>query len=1246
VQDDELFSGGGQTGELMRTMDWSRTKLGPVSQWSTALKTAVGIALESRFAQVIWWGPELLLLYNDAYLPILGNKHPAAMAEPCRDVWAEVFHILGPMARGVLAGGPSVLAQNLLLLLNRRGFVEETYFDFSMGLVRDETAGGGVLITVQEKTEQVQGNRQLHMLRDLASSTSGCRTAEAVALAGAAVLGTNPTDVPFALVFLVDAEGAPQLAGHTQMSRSTLSALADHPWPFTARAVPGRDEIVDSLPIETPTRAIVLPLMRTAQPDPYGFLVVGLNPHRQQDERYSELLRLTADHFEKAISTAYAFDEERRRREALATVDRVKTAFFANVSHEFRTPLTLILGPIEEALAQGPGASLGGASLALARRNAMRLQSLVNTLLEFSLVEAGRAQAKYQPTELAALTIDLASAFRSLFEKAGLTLTVDCPPLAEPVFVDREMYEKIVLNLISNAFKFTFEGGLRVSLAECGSNIELVVEDTGVGIPDAEIPHLFERFYRVEGARRRSYEGSGIGLALVCELVKLHGGAVSVQSRIGEGTRFTVSIPRGRAHLPAERVEHKPADVAPLSTVVPFLDQASSWIADGAAFTANEALEGPVRGRILFADDNADMREYVHRLLSARGWQIETVSDGAAALERARAAPPDLVLADVMMPALDGFALLEAMKADPRTSEVPVILLSARAGEAASIEAMESGADDYLVKPFSGKELVSRISARLELAYARSAALIREQTAAREAAAQWQKLHSLFMQTPVGICILQGPQYRCSFANDTLRKILGWRELVGKPMLEALPELADQGLDKLIDQVMATGEPFVAREMFIRLDRGGGHPEDMYFSFVYSPKRGDHGNIDGVFVCCSDVTDQVQARLRAECLAEKLRQADNRKDEFLAMLAHELRNPMAVVSMALSLMELVEGNPEKTSKHRETARRQMAHLVRLVDDLLDVSRITRGKVDLRKERLDLTSVVQAALAATRPTITTRGHELFVNIGHGEFPLQADATRLEQVLVNLLTNAAKYTEPGGTIYVSLAREVVSGRAEAVLRVRDTGRGIPKDMLDKVFDLFVQVSPTLDRSTGGLGLGLTLVKSLVELHGGRVSAHSDGTSRGSEFVVHLPLSDAIEAPVADHREVLAADQSQMRRILVVEDSEELGDTLKAVLESLGHQVEVARDGLEGVDSLLHHRVDLALVDIGLPGIDGYEVARRVRAECSGDQPYMVALSGYGGPEAKSKAASAGFDLHLTKPIDINQLRTVVSRAHVAV
>jgi signal transduction histidine kinase len=474
----------------------------------------------------------------------------------------------------------------------------------------------------------------------------------------------------------------------------------------------------------SPSQALVLPLAQAGQDQLAGVLIAGVSPYRQLDEDYRGFFSLVATSVATAIADARTYEAERQRAEALAELDRAKTAFFSNISHEFRTPLALMLGPLEHMLDTGDGAltSTQREELDVVYRNGLRLLKLVNTLLDFSRLEAGRIEACYEPLDLAACTADLASVFRSAIERAGLRLEVDCPPLPEAVSVDRDMWEKIVFNLLSNALKFTFAGAIAVRLGWCGDHVELMVRDTGTGIPSHELPHIFERFHRIRDARARTHEGTGIGLALVQELVHLHGGEVTVASEVGVGTTFTVTIPTGTAHLPIERmgVARRPTSTALGADT--YVEEALRWLPAAPAHQSHregQFAQASASPRILVADDNADMRAYVQRLLSP-SWQVEAVADGTQALAVASERLPDLVLADVMMPGLDGFALLRALRADPHTATIPVILLSARAGEESRVEGSEAGADDYLVKPFSARELLARVEAHLKLSRLRN----------------------------------------------------------------------------------------------------------------------------------------------------------------------------------------------------------------------------------------------------------------------------------------------------------------------------------------------------------------------------------------------------------------------------------------------------------------------------------------------------------------------------------------------
>ena len=1250
---------------------------------------------------------------------------------------------------------------------------------------------------------------------------------------------------------------------------------------------------------------------------------------------------------------------------------------------------------------------------------------------------------------------------------------------------------KIVLNLLSNAFKFTLEGEIDVELRQAGETVKLSVSDTGTGIPAEALPHVFKRFHRVKGARGRSYEGSGIGLALVQELVKLHGGDVSVQSEVDRGTTFTVSIPLGKAHLPADRIG---AERQLPSTGVRgqlFVEEALRWLrpTDGVTTLASDLLVTPPpprtatgpRKTVLLADDNADMRDYVHRLLSSE-YDVIEVENGAEALLAARKYEPDLILADVMMPELDGFGLLNALRADDCLQSIPVVMLSARAGEDSRVEGLEAGADDYLVKPFAARELLARVGSSIALAQmrnerrqaerereraeAKNLFLVRLDDAIRplddpeqitETAARilgrhlhvdrcayadvepdedtmyitgnyrrvsnvknligkWKfsefgsevlnsmrenrpfvidnvdthtpeiedlsahkmaeiqscicvPLHkrgklvaaiSVHMRTPRNwtsdeidlvrlvtarcwesierarvarelresetlyrafVTASSDAVYRMSpdwsemrqldgreFIADTehpsgewlqkyihpddqqrvlsainlairtrakfelehrvLRRdgTLGWtvsraipilddngkiREWLGtasdvtrrKEAEEALRDSEekyrtvlgsmDEGLmiaEVMFDKtgkeaidylVLETNEAFykhtglplgmvgkTIREIVVGDEvpwlgiYGGvaltgeatrfeyeitveplvgwydifiqriGEPHqhrvavmfqniterkrveesiakqnerlsllweaagvllttdepdamlsslfskirktlglDVYFNFMLT-ETGDalrlvsYSGINeetarsisrldfGAAICgrvalslkpivathiqqsdeemvqlvkgfgvrayaCNPlmagrrllgtlsfasrtrdhfeqdeiefletISQYVTVAYERMRLIEQLRDQDRRKDEFLATLAHELRNPLAPMNNGLQLMRLAASNPATLEHARAMMERQLQQMKRLVDDLMDVSRISRNKLELRKEFIELATVVNRATETSRPLIEAAEQELLVSLPDEPVLIDGDPVRLAQAFSNLLNNASKYSEKGSRIWFQAEQT----GDEIIVRVRDTGIGIPADKLPNIFDIFMQVDRSLERSQGGLGIGLTLVRQLVQMHGGSVEVRSDGPGRGSEFIVRLPVvivSKPSGEAKLDHK--TSEPPTTARRILVADDNLDSADSLSMMLEMLGHDVSSAHDGLEALETAKRSKPELIFMDLGMPRMNGYDAARLIRSdpECNG--VVLVALTGWGQEEDRRRSYEAGFDHHIVKPID---------------
>jgi signal transduction histidine kinase/DNA-binding response OmpR family regulator len=1364
---ERLFPGDSEMAGRMRAFDWSKTPLGPAGSWSAALRTAVRLMLANRLPMLLWWGPQYISIYNDPYRPVLGNKHPWGLGRPVSECWQEIWHVLKPLIDTPFHGGQATWDEDILLVINGYGFNEETHWLIAYSPVPDESVPGGiggVLATVHETTEKVLGERRMAALRDLGSRPAEAKTAEAACVVAVNTLGAHAKDIPFALLYLTDADGKrARLAAATGVAPGQVISpqLIDLDagtggWPVSEAGRTMRPQVVTDLAArfrdvppgpwpDPPTTAVVLPIASSKPREPAGFLVAGASGRLRLDDTCRGFLDLVATQVATAIANARAYEEEKRRAEQLAELDRAKTTFFSNVSHEFRTPLTLLLGPVEDMLARPEGAvpPEDRESLSLVHRSALRLLKLVNTLLDFSRIEAGRVRAVFEPTDLAALTAELASNFRSACEKAGLRLVVDCPPLSEPVYVDRDMWEKVVLNLVSNAFKFTFAGEITVRLRAAPSPLplspsegesgrgegaaELAVRDTGMGIPADELPRIFERFYRAEGSRGRTQEGTGIGLALVQELVKLHGGSVRVESTPGQGSTFVLLVPLGTAHLPADRIAAARTLGATAVGAGAFVEEALRWLLDeetsrsfpGSVGNAREAFPpaGPAprspgctpgrdgdaapRPRVLWADDNADMRDYVRRLLGPE-YDVAAVPDGEAALAAARAGPPDLVLTDAMMPRLDGFGLLKELRADPRFATTPVILLSARAGEESRVEGLAAGADDYLVKPFSARELLARVGAHVALHRLRQEASRREQALLADAQAAKGRLEAEVAERKRAEAALRASEQR--LAAD-LAALAGLHALSGQ--LRAAPDVASalgatlacaltlHGADRGTAQVYdpATGElRFAAQRGFDPVALAAlpvitaAYPSPcaaalrtrarvVVDDFTSDPTFAAHrpaaaplgyraahstplltraGELLGVFtthyrephrpterelwltdLLARQAADWIE-RARAE---EGLRDAARRKDEFLAMLGHELRNPLAPLRGVMETLRGRKLDGEGQERAYAMMDRQVGHLVRLVDDLLDVSRITRGLVELRKEPVDLAEMAGRAAEMATPAVEGRGHDVSLALPRKPLRVEGDPIRLTQVIFNLLNNAAKYTDPGGKIRLSVERE----DGQAVVRVRDNGSGMPPELVPQVFDLFTQGARTLDRAQGGLGLGLTLVKRLVEMHSGTVEARSKGPGQGSEFVVRLPALPAeaarrppVQAPVPPPAAV------QVGRALVVDDYPDVAEAMTWMLEGLACEIKTVHSGQAAVETAGQWRPDIVLCDLGMPGMDGYETCRRLRRLPGLERTVIAAVSGYSGEGERRKTQEAGFDRHLVKPVGRAVLEELVKSA----
>ncbi|HEY6456989.1 MAG TPA: response regulator [Steroidobacteraceae bacterium] len=1236
TNDRDFLSGGGELGQLIRNFDWRESPLGVPETWPQNLRMALRIMLTSL--QPIWigWGKELIYFYNDPYKSIVGGKHPWALGRPTAEVWRELWSDIGPMLDTATRGGQGTYVKSQLLIMERNGYPEETYYTFSYSPIpNDDGSVGGIFCANSEDTQRVFGERQLSLLGDLAAGTAHARSRQEVCDRAMEALGNAAHDLPFAMMYLAEpGTSSAMLTGASGVTRGhraapqTVALDDGSVWPIGATIRRQRmQEVLDlstrigtTLPTgpwsEPPQHAVVLPILPTGETGRAGALVVGINPFRLFDENYRSFLNLAAGQIAAALANAQAYEEERRRAEALAQIDLAKTTFFSNVSHEFRTPLTLMLGPVEDALNDTAAAlpPVQRLRLETAHRNSLRLLKLVNSLLDFSRIESGRLEASYEPTQLEKYTGELASNFHSATEKAGLALNITCPQLPQMVHVDRDMWEKIVLNLLSNAFKFTFRGSITVQMRASadGRAAELLVRDTGVGIPEAELPRLFERFHRVEGQSSRSFEGSGIGLALVQELVRLHSGTIRVHSEVGSGTEFTVSMPFGTAHLAERRISGGRAQEPHAKRAEAYVEEALRWLpevvanSDAPTGRSDETvvLQFPAKmggARVLIAEDNADMRHYLRRLLGTH-WHVEAVPDGAAALRAIRAHKPDLLISDVMMPELDGFSLLRQLRADPQLRDLPVILLSARAGEDAQVEGLDAGADDYLTKPFSARELVARVNSTLETARIR-----------REATSDLRESESRFRNmadhAPMMTWVTD-PTGSLTYLNR------GWAEFTGQTPDAALGRGA---WDALHPADRASSEKIFldandARRAFrieYRLRRADGVYR--WALSAAAPRFGDNAEFLGYIGSVIDITERKEAEqvleqaneiLEARVAAAiteranaeaQLRQAQ--KMESLGRLtggvAHDFNNVLQVIGGNLQLLRRdVAGEPTAEQRvqiavaavHRgsKLASQLLAFGRRqpLAPKVVNLGRLVRGMDDMLRRALG------------------EGVEIETIVAGGLWNTLVDTVQVENALLNLAINSRDAMDGHGRLtieagnaflddsYAANHSEVAAGQY-VMLAVSDTGCGIPAELIDRVIEPFFTTKP----EGQGTGLGLSMVYGFVKQSGGHIKIYSE-PAQGTTMRLYLPRvrqPEDLETNVAT-----GPAAGGMETVLVAEDDAAVRATVVDMLSELGYRVLQAKDAQSALTVIEGGApIDLLFTDVVMPGaLRSPELARKAR------------------------------------------------------
>ena len=952
------LAGGGDMGARMRTLDGCDHPLGPLQAWPQSLRSAVSICLGSRFPMVVLWGPRLIMLYNDAYAPLLGDKHPDALGRSIHEVWTEIADVIAPLMAGVMATGEATWIPDGYLALERHGAAEETYFSYSFGPVRVEDGSvGGILAVTMETTQRVVSERRLAFLKALADATADAVDAGDVCTRAMTVLGAGTQDMPQAALYLRQPG-----RGETRVAQtpSAIGQRVDWPAELAAELPAAHDSNAPAttgpIPCSIPC-SIAVPIRIEGRAERLGTLVAVLNPQRPLDDDYRAFIALIGRQIARAISDVNALALERARVHA------------------------------EQEL-------------------------------------------------------------RRIFEQA-------------PSFV-------CILKGPDHVFEFVNRAHLR-----------LFNSATWLGKPAREaFPDI-----------------------------------------AGQG----------------------------------YFEQLDEVYRTGHRYVASSA---PVRYRYApDRDEEERLLDFIYEPIRDEGGRVTGVF-------------------------CEGFDVTAQRRAE--------------AALAAALQQTEGQ----------------------------------------------RRLYEAILANTPDLAYVFDLSHRFVYANEVLLRMWGrtWDEAIGRNCLELGYEPWHAAMhDEEIDRVVATGQPVRGEVPF------AGTFGRRIYDYILVPVLGGDGQVIAVAGTTRDITDikEMEETLRHQ--ADQLRESDRRKDEFLGILAHELRNPLAPLKNGLEVFRRL-APPDEPALHRVQGMmdRQLVQMVRLIDDLLDVTRISSGKIRMSRSRIPLAEVIQAAVETSQPAIDQSGHALSITSPDRPVFVEADATRLAQVFSNLLINAAKFTASGGHIRITTERQ----RHEVVVTVDDDGEGIPAEMLSKVFDMFVQVDRSLERERSGLGIGLSLARGLVELHGGSIEARSDGPGRGSAFVVRLPAAVDARRPVdegdGDGDVPTDRDTFAERRVLIADDNVDAADSLAMLFELMGSSPRIARNGLDAVAQAERFQPELVLLDLGMPGLNGFEACARIKASPWGRDMVVVALTGWGQEKDRLQSREAGFDGHLVKPVSAEAIRTLMAES----
>jgi PAS domain S-box-containing protein len=1281
-----FLAGGGEMGGLIRAYDWSATPLGPATSWSPALRTVIRLMLANRLPMLLWWGPQYISIYNDPYIPVLGNKHPWGLARPVSECWQEIWEVLKPLIDTPFHGGPATWNEDIVLVINRYGFNEETHWLIAYSPVPDETVPsqiGGVLATVHEVTAKVLSERRMTALRDLKSHPSDAKTAAVACTAAAATLVAHSSDIPFALLYLTDADGRHARLAATAGVDADQDVGAqlvdldvkDPTWSLAEARQTMRPQIVTDLRTrlshvppgpwpDPPTSAVTLPIASGRPREPAGFLVAGVSSRLRLDDAYRGFLELVAAQIATTIGNARVYEEE-KQAEAAQRASEERQTFLLKLSDALRADTS----------ADGIGAL---ATRMLAEHLAVDRCWISRFSRDKGLAWLG---PQYHAAALAPLNgeyclADFPDAMQQDQERSPAVKDVQNDPELSELDkasiggMDVGAYMAAILSKRERDYIWSIFVAMRLPRNWSQSEMRLleeVTERTWAAIErataEAALATELDAMTRLRELSDRLLTAVDLPTALgevLDTAITLHAadqGTIQVYDATADVLQFAAYrgfAPVALAAIPIiDRDFHSTCAVAlrtgqrvvaaDIRADPQFVDHAATAAALGYRAAISSLLttrQGECQGvlTVQFRQPHVPTERELwladlYAPLAAHLIERQRGADALRASEqRLRAMADQLPNAAVFMldPELryqlaagnglaatgliptdiEGKTLAEVVPAEA-AAETDANYRRALAGEPFQVE-HTSGGRHFVTHGAPLRDMDGTVTAALAVSY--------DITDRKRVEAELRDSEERFRMVADNMSQLAWTCDRLGNVTWYNKRWLDYTGLTFETMKGwdwSIVQHPDH-LERVVASVKLsaeTGEPW--EDIFPLRGSDGVY---RWFLSRALPIRDSEGRIIRWFGTNTDISEQRQ-------LEQALKEADRHKDEFLATLAHELRNPLAPIRNGLQIMRLAPHDAEALVQARGMMERQLGHMVRLIDDLLDLNRVSRGKVELRQERVSLLKVIQQAVETSRPLIEAGRHDLTLDVRPDPIYVKADPLRLAQVFANLLNNAAKYTEQGGRVTLTLTQH----GGQAVVSVRDNGVGIPAHMLAKIFDVFTQVERSLDKTQGGLGIGLSLVKKLVEMHGGSVEAKSEGYGMGSEFSVRLPVVPALAGEPQDEFVDTKTVPSPRRRILVVDDNRDSANSLSMLLRIMGNDAQTAHDGLEALDVGAAFEPDVILLDIGMPKLDGYETARRIRQQAWGKNVVLVAQTGWGQAGDKQRSQEVGFNFHMVKPVD---------------